>query len=158
MIFIIMGVSGAGKSTVGNMLADRLCCEFYDADHFHSKDNIEKMSSGIPLTDSDRQSWLISIQNLIKQQKGNTVLACSALKKSYRDILDIPDKDVVFIYLRGHKEVLTKRLLERKGHYAGTNLLDSQLETLEEPESALTLDIVNDPENIVEEILKQIDL
>ncbi|MGB3365699.1 MAG: gluconokinase, partial [Thermodesulfobacteriota bacterium] len=115
-------------------------------------------NSGIPLTDSDRLPWLYSIQDLIKQQNGNAVIACSALKKSYRDILGIPDKDLVFIYLKGDKEVLTKRLLGRKGHYAGANLLDSQLEALEEPEEALMFDIVTSAEDIVEGILKQIDL
>lgn len=153
-----MGVSGAGKTTVGRMLADRLCCEFYDADHFHSKENIEKMSNGIPLTDSDRQPWLNSIQDLIKQQTGSGVIACSALKLSYRYILDVPDKNVVFIYLKGDKKILLKRLIDRAGHYAGANLLDSQLEALEEPEEALTFDIVTSAEDIVEGILKQIDL
>lgn len=158
MIFIIMGVSGAGKSTVGRILADRLGSDFYDADDFHSKENKEKMSKGIPLNDKDRELWLISLRTLLEAQSTNVVLACSALKQSYRDVLTVPDKNIIFVYLKGDKELLRKRLLERKGHYAGPDLLDSQLETLEEPEDALTLDIVNDPENIVEEILKQADL
>lgn len=158
MTIIIMGVSGAGKTTVGRMLAVRLCCEFYDADHFHSKENIDKMNSGIPLTDSDRLPWLYSIQDLIKQQNGNAIIACSALKKSYRVMLDVPDKNVVCVYLKGDKKILLKRLLDRAGHYAGAHLLDSQLRALEEPEEALTFDIVTSPEDIVEGILKQIDL
>lgn len=153
-----MGVSGAGKSTVGRILADRLGSNFYDADDFHSKENKEKMSKGIPLNDTDREPWLLSLRTLIEAQSVNTVLACSALKQSYRDVITVPEKNIIFVYLKGDKEVLTRRLLERKGHYAGPDLLDSQLETLEEPENALTLDIVNDPENIVEEILKQVDL
>ena len=152
-----MGVSGAGKSTVGKMLADRIGSDFYDADDFHSKENKEKMSKGIALNDTDREPWLLSLRTFI-ESRVNAVLACSALKQSYRDVITVPDKNIVFVYLKGDKEVLIKRLLERKEHYAGTNLLDSQLETLEEPENALTLDIVNDPENIVEEILKQVDL
>ncbi|GJM16925.1 MAG: gluconokinase [Thermodesulfobacteriota bacterium] len=155
MIFIIMGVSGAGKTTVGKMLSEKIRSEFYDADHFHPKENIEKMSKGIPLRDADRELWLKSIQFLIEVQNGDAVLACSALKQSYRDILNVPDKNVVFVYLKGEKELLRKRLVGRKGHYAGSNLLDSQLETLEEPQDALTLDIGSTPEVLVEEIIKE---
>jgi len=150
-----MGVSGAGKTIVGKMLSEKTHCEFYDVDHFHSKENIEKMSKGIPLSDADRELWLKSIQSLIELQNGDAVLACSALKQSYRDILNIPDKNVVFIYLKGEKKLLRKRLLDRKGHYAGSNLLDSQLETLEEPQDTLTLDIGSRPQEIVEDIIKE---
>ncbi len=158
MIFIIMGVSGTGKTTVGRMLSEKIHCEFYDADHFHSKENIEKMSKGIHLRDADRDPWLLSIRNLIEKQTSTVVIACSALKQSDRDILNIPDKNVVFVYLKGEKELLRKRLLNRKGHYAGANLLDSQLETLEEPKDALTFSIVNEPEAIIEDIIKTFKL
>lgn len=153
-----MGVSGAGKTTVGKMLSEKIPCEFYDADQFHSQENIEKMSKGIPLTDEDRASWLQSIRELIISQPDNAVIACSALKQSYRDILNIAGKNVVFVYLKGEKELLGKRLLDRKGHYAGSNLLDSQLETLEEPQDALTLYISSTPEVLVGEIIKEYGL
>ncbi len=158
MIFIIMGVLGAGKTTVGKMLAYKLDCEFYDADLFHSKDNIEKMSKGIPLTDADRQPWLKSIGDLIELQNGDAVLACSALKQTYRDVIDVPDKNVVFIYLKGDKKILLKRLLDRTGHYAGVDLLESQFKALEEPRNVLTLDIGDSPEEIVEKIVSEYKL
>lgn len=153
-----MGVSGAGKTTVGKMLAERVYCKFYDADQFHSKENIEKMSKGLPLTDEDRASWLLSLRTLIEAQSTDAVIACSSLKQSYRDILKAPGKDVAFIYLKGEKPLLQKRLQDRKGHYAGPDLLDGQLETLEEPEEALTINIVNKPEAIVEKIVGYFNL
>ncbi len=153
-----MGVSGAGKTTVGKMLSEKIPCEFYDADHFHSKENIDKMSKGIPLSDADRELWLKSIQSLIELQNGDSVLACSALKQAYRDVLNVPDKNIVFIYLKGDKGTLIKRLNQRGGHYAGVDLLDSQLESLEEPQDALTLDISSTPEVLVGEIIKEYGL
>ncbi len=150
-----MGVSGAGKTTVGKILADKLGWDFYDADSYHSKDNIDKMRKGIPLTDSDREPWLKSLRDLLDSQNGNAVLACSALKKSYKDKLSVPGKRVVFIYLKGDKEILEKRLSSRKSHYAGTSLLESQLQNLEEPRCAFTLRITDIPETIVDKILKE---
>lgn len=158
MIFIIMGVSGSGKSTVGRILADKLDCKFYDADDYHPRENIEKMSKGIPLNDADRKPWLISLKTLIENQSDKAVLACSALKQSYRDILDLPDKNIVFIYLKGDKDLIKERLSGRESHYAGVDLLDSQFDVLEEPEGALTFNIVSSPEDIVQGILKQVDL
>jgi len=158
MIFIIMGVSGAGKTTVGKMLAQKLSCVFYDSDQFHSKENIEKMRRCIPLTDSDRKPWLKTIRDLIEKHPDKAVIACSALKKSYRDFLNISGKNVNFIYLKGNQNIFRKRLGDRKGHYAGADLLDSQLQTLEEPDHALTLDIIDTPETIVGKILREYDL
>ena len=100
MILIIMGVSGSGKSTVGKLLADRIGYQFYDADDFHSRKNIEKMSRGITLTDKDRISWLKAIRGLILSESDNAVIACSALKQSYRNyLLSFPDKNIVFVAL-----------------------------------------------------------
>ncbi len=158
MIFIIMGVSGSGKTTVGKMLAERRSCVFYDSDRFHSKENIEKMSRGAPLSDSDREPWLWAIRNLIEEHSGPMVIACSALKKSYRDFLDVPDKNINFIYLTGDLNLIKKRLVNRKGHFAGADLLHSQFLTLQEPDHALTLDIVDTPEVIVEKILSEYGL
>ena len=102
MIFILMGVSGAGKSTVGKILSEKLDCDFYDAEDYHSRKNIEKMSRGIPLTDQDKISWLKSIQGLILSQSDNTVIACSALKQSYRYyLLSVPDKKMFLFILKG---------------------------------------------------------
>ena len=159
MIFIIMGVSGSGKSTVGKILSEKLDCDFYDADDYHSRKNIEKMSRGIALTDKDRISWLKTIRGLILSESDNAVIACSALKQSYRNyLLSFPDKNIVFVYLKGNRETLQERLQQRTGHYAGPGLLDSQLATLEEPMDVLAFDIINEPEAIVQEILEQIDL
>lgn len=158
MILIIMGVSGSGKSTVGKLLAVSIGYQFYDADDFHSIENIEKMKNGIALTDNDRASWLEAIRNQIISKSDNAVIACSALKKSYRDFLAVPNKQVIYIYLKGDREILEKRLTERKGHYAGPDLLESQLATLEDPIGALVMDIDNKPQAIVERILEQLDL
>ena len=155
MIFIIMGVSGSGKSTVGKLLANKIQSPFYDADDFHSQKNKDKMREGIALTDADRAPWLKALGSLINEQRGNAVLACSALKQSYRDQLDVPGRKVVFVYLKGEEKLLEKRLSLRKGHYAGPSLLKSQLQTLEEPDDALTISITNSPDNIVEMILEE---
>ena len=158
MILIIMGVSGSGKTTIGKMLADRIEYIFFDADDYHSIENIEKMARGVGLIDNDRASWLKYIKDQIISKSENAVIACSALKKSYRDFLSLPNKETIYIYLKGEKEILEKRLAERKGHYAGPELLLSQLETLEEPENVLTIDIRNEPEEIVNRIISSLKL
>jgi len=158
MILIIMGVSGSGKTTVGKILADRSGYKFYDADDFHSKESIEKMQKGIGLTDNDREQWLRDIRDRVINKEDNVVIACSALKKSYRDFLSLPNKGIVYIYLKGDRQILEKRLSERKGHYAGADLLDSQLATLEEPGNVLTIDIRNKPEVIVDRIINNLEL
>ncbi|MEM7008692.1 MAG: gluconokinase [Thermodesulfobacteriota bacterium] len=155
MIFIIMGVSGSGKSTVGNLLANKIKSPFYDADDFHSRENKEKMRQGIALTDADRAPWLKALSSLIEEQDRNAILACSALKKSYRDELRVPGKKVVFIYLKGEEKLLEKRLSLRKGHYAGPSLLQSQLQTLQEPDDAFTISIKDSPDKIVDKILQK---
>ncbi|MDR5663256.1 gluconokinase, partial [Burkholderia cenocepacia] len=136
MILIAMGVSGAGKSLIGEMLAERLSCSYTDGDAFHSAANKEKMHHGIPLTDEDRWPWLRTIRAAIeeKQRADETaVFTCSSLKRSYRDVLRGADTDVRFVYLKGSFEVLQERLKSRTGHFFDPSLLKSQLDTLEEP-------------------------
>jgi carbohydrate kinase (thermoresistant glucokinase family) len=161
MVYILMGVSGCGKTTVGKKLAGKLNLSFYDADDFHPEKNVKKMESGIPLNDDDRYPWLeILLENIARWNKSKgAVLACSALKKSYRDHLRKDNNgSVSFIYLKGAKELIYDRLKNREEHYMPSSLLDSQFETLEEPEDALTITVDSDPENIIKEIMKQLRL
>jgi gluconokinase len=155
-----MGPAGSGKTTVGKLLAAQLSWDFADGDGFHPAANIEKMSRGVPLTDSGRIPWLNSIREAMKQwqaQGRNVVLACSALKRSYRELLGI-NSDVKLVYLKGTRELLRERLRSRKGHYAGEQLLASQLADLEEPTDAITVDAAGSPEEIVAEIRKRLSL
>jgi gluconokinase len=163
MILIPMGVSGSGKTTVGEQLAARLGCGFADADEFHSEANKKKMHDGHPLTDEDRWPWLRSIREAIEAKRAarvDFVFACSALKAVYRDILRDGDKDVVFVYLHGTREMLAERLGARKGHFFDPSLLQSQLDTLEPPteEEALFVDIDQTPEQVVADIVEKIEL
>ncbi|MFM0202406.1 gluconokinase [Paraburkholderia fungorum] len=162
MILIAMGVSGAGKTRIGEMLAERLHCAFTDGDAFHSAANKEKMHKGIPLTDEDRWPWLQTIRAAIEEKQKaaeEAVFTCSSLKRSYRDVLrgGNGDKDVCFVYLKGSFEVLRERLTTRTGHFFDPSLLQSQLDTLEEPGSdeAITVSIELSPEQIVDEVLIQ---
>ena len=155
-----MGVAGCGKSTIGSMLAHELDWDFYDADDLHSESNRLKMAKNIPLTDEDRADWLDSLRSLIDQNIQNEksiVLACSALKKSYRDILMINDQ-VEFIYLRGTYEQIEARLLQRSGHFMSAKMLASQFDILEEPQDALTIDISHTPQEIISIIRKGLAL
>jgi gluconokinase len=161
MILIAMGVSGCGKTTIGELLAARLGCDFADADSFHSQANKDKMHKGIPLTDEDRWPWLKAIRASIeeKQADGTThVYACSALKRVYRDILRDGDTDVTFVYLKGTPELLQERIKTRKGHFFDPKLLQSQLDTLEPPgpDEAIEVDIALSPEQIVDKVLNEV--
>lgn len=161
MILIAMGVSGAGKSLIGEMLTERLSCSYTDGDAFHSAANKEKMHHGIPLTDEDRWPWLRTIRAAIeeKQRAGETaVFTCSSLKRSYRDVLRGTDTDVRFVYLKGSFEVLQERLKSRTGHFFDPSLLKSQLDTLEEPgpDEAIELSIELTPEQIVDQVMLKI--
>lgn len=159
MFYIIMGVSGTGKSTVGKLLSDRTGWTFYDADDFHSPANIDKMNHGIPLTDRDRLPWLLELKQLITDTIDNGrqgILACSALKSQYRQILQNDCPDVVFIYLRGDYDCIQSRIQQRTGHFMSSNLLRSQFDTLEEPQDALVIDVCLSPQTIVNKILSQI--
>jgi gluconokinase len=161
MILIAMGVSGAGKTRIGELLAERLQCDFTDGDAFHSAANKEKMHKGIPLTDDDRWPWLKTIRAAIeeKQRAGETaVFTCSSLKRSYRDVLREGDKDVCFVYLEGSFEVLKERIGTRTGHFFDPRLLQSQLDTLEAPgeDEAIIVSIEHTPEEIVDIVLEKL--
>ena len=154
MLFIVMGVSGCGKSTVGEQLARQLNLPFYDADDFHSAANIEKMSHGIPLTDDDRREWLATLATKIGtwDATSGAVLACSALKEKYRITLQSQARQPLhWVFLDGPKELLLERMGTRKGHYMHSNMLASQLATLERPAYALRLLITATPEELVAE-------
>ncbi|APR36946.1 gluconokinase [Paraburkholderia sp. SOS3] len=161
MILIAMGVSGAGKTRIGELLAERLHCDFTDGDAFHSAANKEKMHQGIALTDEDRWPWLKTIRAAIEEKQRaheTAVFTCSSLKRSYRDILRAGDKDVCFVYLKGTREVLQERLTTRTGHFFDPSLLQSQLETLQEPgdDEAITVSIELKPEQIVDQVLDRL--
>lgn len=158
MVIILIGVAGSGKTTVGKLLAQRLGWNFYDADDFHPKENIQKIKKGIPLTDEDRLPWLESIRQFVDERDEQMVFACSALKQSYRDLLRESRVKIEFIYLKGTKELILKRLEDRKGHFAGADILESQFSDLEEPEHALTEQITKNPETIVSDIIKLLNL
>lgn len=160
MVILLMGVTGAGKTTVGEALAQQLHWKFADADNFHSAANVAKMRAGIPLDDADRAPWLRSLHDAISEwiRRGTSVvLACSALKDSYRRQLVI-DPDVKLVYLHGSPELIAARLQERHGHYMNPGLLASQLETLEEPSDAVIVDIDKPVDEIAKEIRKALDV
>jgi gluconokinase len=158
MIIVLMGVTGAGKTTIGRLLAEKLGWRFYDADDFHSLSNVEQMRKGEPLTDEDRAAWLESLEQLIRDKlrsHSNIVLACSALKASYRSHLLI-DAQVRLVYLKGARSLIQERLAERRGHYMNPSLVESQFAILEEPEQAIIVDAAASPEDIVATIREKI--
>ena len=158
MIILLMGVTGSGKTTVGSLLAQKLGWEFDDADGYHPAANIEKMSRGIPLDDADRAPWLAALREAILQyiaQKKNVVLACSALKRDYRDELAV-GPEVRLVYLKGSYEVIAARLRKRLGHFAGEGILAGQFRDLEEPRDAIVVSVEGDPEEIVGQIRRAV--
>ena len=155
MIILLMGVSGSGKTTIGKLLAADLHWDFSDADDFHSSQNIEKMRQGIPLTEADRMPWLIELQTALEhwlQENRNVVLACSALKNSYRQLLMTDPDRTKLVYLKGSYSLIKKRLQERHNHYMTAQLLESQFNTLEEPLNALVIDVAQPTQVNIERI------
>ncbi|WP_339140302.1 gluconokinase [Croceitalea sp. MTPC5] len=157
-IFYVMGVSGTGKSTIGTLLSNRLNIPFFDGDDYHPKENIAKMSSGKPLNDDDRKDWLLRLNILaFENSDKGAVIACSALKESYRTLLKKNIEDsVVFIYLKGSFQEVQERLRKRGGHFMPAALLQSQFETLEEPRNAMEISISAPPDVLLETILNQL--
>ena len=161
MIVVLMGVSGCGKSTVGGMLAARLGWRFYEGDDFHPPENVEKMSRGIALSDQDRVPWLGRIKREIDScsaDGSNAVWACSALRERYRELLTADVTDISFVYLKGDREIIRKRMAARHDHYMKADMLNSQLVSLEEPSAAIVADIRNSPQEIVSDIIRELGL
>lgn len=163
MVIVVWGVTAVGKTTVGKLLAEELGWKFYDADDFHSPANVEKMRCGIPLTDEDRRTWLERLRQMIERslvEEENAVLACSALKRAYRERLRASE-DVKFVFLRASRARIAERLQRRHGHFMPATLLDSQFADLEEPqagEQTLTVDVEGTPDELVKLIKTKLRL
>jgi len=175
VIVVVMGVTGAGKTTIGVLLAQRFGWEFLDADSFHSPANVEKIRQGIPLDDADRAPWLRSLHRAMQgwaAERRSVVLACSALKRSYRAELCIAG-ETKFVYLKGSYDLISQRLRQRHGHFASESILASQFAALEEPnagkndavkndavmnDAAITVDIGSSEDEIVANIVRQLDV
>jgi gluconokinase len=158
LVIVLMGVTGSGKTTVGRLLAARLGWEFADADQFHSPANVKKMAQGIVLTDADREPWLAVLRQAIVRwlaEDKNAVLACSALKRSYRDNLGVGG-EVRLVYLKGSYDLIASRLRERHGHFATEAILADQFANLEEPQESVTVNIQPSPLEIVSEIQRKL--
>jgi gluconokinase len=159
MVIVVMGVSGSGKTTVGKALAEALGAEFAEGDAYHPPANVEKMRRGIPLEDADRWPWLQTLAAQIDRwlsARQTVVLACSALKQSYRDVLARGRAGVRFVHLEGDEALIRARLERRRGHYMPPSLLASQIAALEPPIDAITVDVAGPPEAIAAEIVRQL--
>jgi gluconokinase len=159
--YIVMGVAGSGKSVIGAAFADALGVEFVEGDDYHPAENVRRMAAGIPLTDADRAGWLSALAERLREARNagaGLVMSCSALKRSYRNVLRSGSPDVQFIFLRGSRALIAERLAQRRGHYMPVSLLDSQLATLEEPapgERAWVVDISETPSDIVAALVRR---
>lgn len=159
--WIVMGVSGSGKSEIGRRLAVRLGVVYIEGDDFHPASNIEKMRAGVPLDDADRHAWLISLQGRLREaveRDESAVLSCSALKRRYRDLLREADPNLIFIHLDGDRGLIAARMRKRRSHYMPLSLLESQclaLEPLQADERGLRLDIALPPESLVDRIIER---
>jgi carbohydrate kinase (thermoresistant glucokinase family) len=159
--WVVMGVSGCGKSSVGLQLASALAVPFLEGDTYHSFENVAKMTAGVPLTDADRADWLWALHREIREarlRQSGLVLSCSSLKRRYRDLLRSADPELRFAHLAGPRELIANRMAARKDHYMPPALLDSQLATLEpleEDEAGIVLDIATAPPELVRQILRQ---
>src|SRR5262245_18226054 len=161
MLILVMGVAGSGKTMVGTRLASAFGWVFVDADDFHSPDNVAKMAAGIPLTDEDRGPWLHDLQALVRQRAlsgRNLVLACSALRASYRDLLCSASSQTVIDYSEADRSLILARLTQRHGHYMPTILIESQFQDLEEPKEAITIPADWRPDQIVAAIRANVSL
>ena len=155
MIIVVLGVAGSGKTTIGTMLAEALQCPYLEGDSLHSRDNIDKMSRGIPLTDADRGPWISAVHDRMRDavDRGqDLVVGCSALKQKYRDVLARGIR-IRWVYLKATPTLIRGRLNDRKNHFMKADLLDSQFEALEEPSDALVVDASGSPGAIAEHIL-----
>jgi carbohydrate kinase (thermoresistant glucokinase family) len=158
---IVMGVSGSGKTTIGELLAQQLGRPFYDGDDYHSAANVAKMAAGNPLTDADRHDWLATLATHLGEWEaaGGAVLACSALKETYRQTLQAGEQlPLTWVFLDGSRELLEKRLEGRHDHYMKASMLDSQLATLEEPTYGIRIELTNSetPAQVVARIMAQL--
>lgn len=156
MVIVVLGPMGCGKTTIGAMLAEKLGWDFFDADDYHPEANKKKMGAGLPLDDDDRRPWLLILHQIIRDhvsEKRGMVLACSALKKKYRLLLGIDQQQVVSVYLQGSYELLHQRISGRCHEYMDKGLLQSQLDTLEEPQTGITVDISGSPAEICQAII-----
>jgi gluconokinase len=157
---IVMGVSGCGKTTIASLLAERLGWIFIESDNYHSKDQVRKMTDGIPLTDKDRQPWLEELHTFLvdfREKDKPVVMACSALKESYRQLLTKGQENILFVFLKGKYDLILQRMQQRE-HFMKAGMLKSQFDTLEEPANALTIDINEPPDQIIRQILAKLDL
>ncbi len=159
-IYYVMGVSGTGKSTIGKMLSKKLCLPFFDSDDYHPQANINKMANGVPLNDDDRYDWLLKLNILAhKNTTKGAVIVCSALKKSYRNLLTKELDKFYFIYLEGSFDLILNRINAREGHFMTASLLKSQFNTLEKPianKHLISISITNTPDEIINKIEEQL--